>query len=252
MELLSMPPSSMKFQLIGVGAVYQFLEAGSHGSPYGTYKSVKASVFSLFNLKERSRFWSESVLCGEFEDMESTVHGKSGVLNYTKAGNIANYLNLLVVDSIYVPVPVNFIFIGFEGKGNQEFKLHAEELERWSTKMDHIFEHTRIPHVGEVLTPFYKPSIDKVQSHHQPIISHINYNFFVHAIQLGEKVTNVFEHAISFLSRKDDVSVNRDQKDTLWQVDVDLMDVIFTSLVKYLQLENAYNIFVLNPKRDEK
>lgn len=38
----------------------------------------------------------------------------------------------------------------------------------------------------------------------------------------------------------------------LWQVDVDMMDVLITSLVEYLQLENAYNVFVLNPKRDVK
>jgi len=56
-----------------------------------------------------------------------------------------------------------------------EFKLHPEELERWFTKIDHIFEHTRVPQIGEVLTPFYKISVDKVQHHHLPIVSHINY-----------------------------------------------------------------------------
>lgn len=44
----------------------------------------------------------------------------------------------------------------------------------------------------------------------------------------------------------------RDDADALWQVDVDMMEVIFTSLVGYLQLENAYNIFVLNPKLEAK
>ena len=34
-------------------------------------------------------------------------------------GNIANYLELSEVVSVYMPVPVNFIFIGFDGKGNQ-------------------------------------------------------------------------------------------------------------------------------------
>ena len=38
---------------------------------------------------------------------------------YFVTGNIANYLRLQEVDSIYLPVPVNFIFIGFEGKGNE-------------------------------------------------------------------------------------------------------------------------------------
>jgi hypothetical protein len=40
-------------------------------------------------------------------------------LTYCISGNIANYLKLQEIDSIYLPVPINFIFIGFEGKGNQ-------------------------------------------------------------------------------------------------------------------------------------
>ncbi|OAY59027.1 uncharacterized protein LOC110609379 isoform X2 [Manihot esculenta] len=233
-------------------AVLLFAVTGSNGSPYGSQQAGRSSVFSLFNLKAKSRFWSEAVIREDFDDLESSGPGKMGALNYTKSGNIANYLMLQEVDSMYLPVPVNFIFIGFEGKGNQEFKLHPEELERWFMKIDHIFEHTRVPQIGEVLTPFYKISVDREQRHNLPIISHINYNFSVHAIQMGEKVTSIFEHAINVLGRKDDVSVKSDDADVLWQVDVDLMDVLFSSLVEYLQLENAYNIFILNPKFDLK
>ncbi|XWS28191.1 hypothetical protein CRYUN_Cryun25bG0044400 [Craigia yunnanensis] len=215
-------------------------------------KSSSSSVFSLFNLKEKSRFWSESVIRGDFDDLETRSPSEMGVYNYTKAANIANYLNLMEVDSMYIPVPVNFIFIGFEGKGNQEFKLHPEELERWFTKIDHIFAHTRVSQIGELITPFYKISRDKTQHHHLPIISHINYNFSVHAIQMGEKVTSAFERAIDVLARKDDVSGDRNGTDSLWQVDADMMDVIFTSLVEYLQLEDAYSIFILNPLRDSR
>ncbi|CAL5439175.1 unnamed protein product [Camellia sinensis] len=235
---------------------FLFLATRSHGTPLENRRSGRSSslsVFSLFNLKEKSRFWSEAVIRGggDFSDLESSSPGKAGSVNYTKAGNIANYLKLLEVDSLYLPVPVNFIFIGFEGKGNQEFKLHAEEIERWFTKIDHIFEHTRVPEITEVLTPFYKISVDK-ERHSLPITSHINYNFSVHAIQMGEKVTSIFERAIDVLARKDDVSDTRDDRASLWQVDVDMMDVIFTSLVEYLQLENAYNIFIMNPKHDAK
>lgn len=45
---------------------------------------------------------------------------------------------------------------------------------------------------------------------------------------------------------------DRDDVDALWQVDVSMMDVLFTSLVDYLQLENAYNIFILNPKHEKR
>ncbi|KOM25359.1 hypothetical protein LR48_Vigan102s001700 [Vigna angularis] len=115
-----------------------------------------------------------SVTFKDFDDLKFSSHGKSSSFNYTNAGNIANYLKLQEVDSIHLPVPVNFIFIGFEGKGSHEFKLLPEEIERWFTKIDHIFEHTRIRH-EEVLTPFYKSNIDKMRWHHLPVVSHINY-----------------------------------------------------------------------------
>ncbi|XP_048330508.2 uncharacterized protein LOC107417673 isoform X1 [Ziziphus jujuba] len=240
---------TMQSVLFFISALLLFLPASSDGAPIGTRKTGTSSVFSLFNLKEKSRFWSESVMRSDFDDLESSSHSKMDVLNYTKAGNIANYLKLLEVDSMYLPVPVNFIFIGFEGKGNQEFKLYPEELERWFRKIDHIFEHSRIPQ-SEVHKLSYQMSIDKEQHHHLPIVSHVNYNFSVHAIQMGEKVTAIFEHALNVLGRIDDVYSNRDHGDTIWQVDVDMMDVLFTSLVEYLQLENAYNVFILNPKHD--
>jgi hypothetical protein len=84
-------------------------------------------------------------------------------------------MSLAEVDSIYLPIPVNFIFIGFDGKGGHEFKLEPEELERWFTKIDHIFEYTRIPPVGEVLTPFYKTTVKKLQHYELPLVSHVNH-----------------------------------------------------------------------------
>ncbi|ONK82052.1 uncharacterized protein A4U43_C01F35630 [Asparagus officinalis] len=203
-----------------------------------------------FYKKQRLR---ELAILNDFDDLESEVssdHGKMEVVNYTKSGNIANFLKLSEVDSIYLPVPVNFIFIGFEGKGNHEFKLGGEEIERWFTKIDHIFQHTRVPPIGEVLTPFYKINVEKVQHNHLPSISHINYNFSAHAIQMGEKVTSVIEHAIRALSRQENISDSRDNEDVLWQVDVDRMEYIFSTLVDYLQIDNAYNIFILNPKHN--
>lgn len=33
---------------------------------------------------------------------------------------------------------------------------------------------------------------------------------------------------------------------------MDRMEYVFSSLVEYLQIDNAYNIFILNPKKDDK
>ncbi|KAI9118725.1 hypothetical protein K1719_010170 [Acacia pycnantha] len=240
----------LRWQLLVAVSTLLFLAVCSVASGLESHKSSRSSIFSLFNLKDKSRFWSEDVIRGGFNDVKLSSHGKLSALNYTNAGNIANYLKLLEVDSIFLPVPVNFIFIGFEGKSHQEFKLHPEEIERWFTKIDHIFEHTRVQH-EEILTPFSKISADKLQLHpHLPVVSHINYNFSVHAIEMGEKVASLFEHAINTFGRKENPVGSRDNDDGVWQVDLDMMDTLLASLVEYLQLENAYNVFILNPKRD--
>ncbi|VAI39247.1 unnamed protein product [Triticum turgidum subsp. durum] len=161
-------------------------------------------------------------------------------------------MNLAEVDSIYFSIPVNFIFMGFDGKGGHEFKLGPEELERWFTKIDHIFEHTRIPPVGEVLTPFYKTTVKRLKKYDLPLVSHVNHNFSVHAIHMGEDIMSVFEHAVKVLSRREDLTDPSENGALIWQVDSDQMEHVFSTLVDHLQIQEAYNIFILNPKPIEK
>nr|CAD1824676.1 unnamed protein product [Ananas comosus var. bracteatus] len=195
------PSLSISFSLLLL--LIAAIAADAASSPGSFRKSGSPSVFSLFNLKAKSKFWSESVIRkGDFDDLEGSVSSDSGrmaVFNYTKAGNVANYMKLSEVDSIYLPVPVNFIFIGFEGKGNHDFKLGPEELERWFSKIDHIFEHTRIPPVGELFCTCYTDA---------------------------RKVTSVFEYAIKALSRKEDLSISSENEELLWQVDIDRMEYV--------------------------
>lgn len=73
-----------------------------------------------------------------------------------------------------------------------EFKLLPEEIERWFTKIDHIFEHTRIRH-EEVLTAFDKTSVDKMQRRPFHVASHINYKY-----DLLVKPINKIQAIISF------------------------------------------------------
>ncbi|VAI39242.1 unnamed protein product [Triticum turgidum subsp. durum] len=218
-------------------------------------RDAGSSVFSLFNMKPQSKFWTESVMRTEFDDLEGSKSRDSiniGLLNFTRAGNVANYMNLAEVDSIYFSIPVNFIFMGFDGKGGHEFKLGPEELERWFTKIDHIFEHTRIPPVGEVLTPFYKTTVKRLKKYDLPLVSHVNHNFSVHAIHMGEDIMSVFEHAVKVLSRREDLTDPSENGALIWQVDSDQMEHVFSTLVDHLQIQEAYNIFILNPKPIEK
>ncbi|KAG0475588.1 hypothetical protein HPP92_015274 [Vanilla planifolia] len=65
---------------------------------------------------------------------------------------------------------------------------------------------------------------------------------------MGEEVTSVFEQAITALSRKEVLFDSRAGEDVVWQVDIDKMAYIFSTLVDYLKIDDTYNIFVLNPK----
>ncbi|CAN6244295.1 unnamed protein product [Urochloa humidicola] len=254
-----MAPSRRRSHLLALPLLLLLLQAPSPEAAESTPGtrarkiggSGAPSVFSLFNLKAKSKFWTESVIRTEFDDLEgssSRDSSKKGMLNFTRAGNIASYMSLAEVDSIYLPIPVNFIFIGFDGNGGHEFKLGPEELERWFTKIDHIFEYTRTPPVGEVLTPFYKTTVKKLRQYELPLVSHVNHNFSVHAIHMGEDVLSVFEHAIKVLSRREDLADSRENEEGTLQVDSAQMEHIFSTLVDHLQIQEAYNIFILNPK----
>ncbi|MFS8019689.1 hypothetical protein Hanom_Chr15g01406661 [Helianthus anomalus] len=105
---------------------------------------------------------------------------------------------------MYLSEPMNFIFIGFEGSGNQALKLHAEEIERWFTKTDHIFELTRILQTEDVFTPFYKNKIYINHQNHLSIVSYLNwllvsYVFFINFLSSGTFTSTT---SLSMLSRQ--------------------------------------------------
>ncbi|KAG0568443.1 hypothetical protein KC19_6G020200 [Ceratodon purpureus] len=232
---------------IAVGAVEKMVSS----KEWQTRTRKAPSVLSLFNMNLRSKFLNEKVLSHVNDDWEvSNVVKKEALVNYTKAGYLGYYLKLEEIDAVHIPVPINLIFLGFNGDGNQGIKLGQAELERWFTNLDHLFEHTRVPQLGESLTPFYRLKGDGTQRHHLPLVSNTHYNYSVHSIEMDAGVTEVFERAIVALSRREDPSDTKLDTEVMWQVDMDGMAHIFSSFINFLQLEDAYNIIVLNPKRN--
>jgi hypothetical protein len=65
---------------------------------------------------------------------------------------------------------------------------------------------------------------------------------------MGEDVLSVFEHAIKVLSRREDLADSGENEGGTLQVDGAQMEHIFSTLVDHLQIQEAYNIFILNPK----
>lgn len=68
-----LPQSSVWF----VFSCLQLLAAGCHGAPFTNRKGGKSSVFSLFNLKSKSKFWSEKVIHGGEPDPLLSFHSFS-------------------------------------------------------------------------------------------------------------------------------------------------------------------------------
>ena len=46
---------------------------------------------------------------------------------------------------MHVPVPVNFVFVGFDGDGHLGLHLDHDDLARWFEHMDHVRPHVRVP-----------------------------------------------------------------------------------------------------------
>ena len=63
---------------------------------------------------------------------------------YVRSGNLAAYFGLHPVRSLHLPVPLNLVFVGFQGEGNLEVKFTEDELRKWFGHLDHVLQHTRV------------------------------------------------------------------------------------------------------------
>jgi len=142
------------------------------------------------------------------------------------------------VDKIHVPVPLNFILIGFNGDGNRGLSLAEDELQRWFHHMDFEEPHTRVPVDGYATDDDTK----------LPSVSYVHYNYSAHVVEVGNEVTKTFERALNLYRRPVDPTPGK--KVEQWQVDATQMNALVESLLKEMGIEsNAYNILLMNPHR---
>lgn len=63
---------------------------------------------------------------------------------YQHSPNLAQYLGLHPIDALHMSVPLNLVFIGFQGDGNAKVDVTSEELTSWFSHIDHVLPHTRV------------------------------------------------------------------------------------------------------------
>ena len=154
-------------------------------------------------------------------------------LLYLRSGSLARYLGLDVVRSVHVPVPVNFVFVGFDGDGHLGLHLDHDDLARWFEHMDHVRPHVRVPRPpAGALDDFRRRLVDVAgvedlgsdssaaggysrrrdalgrrarEDQHltdeYPEVSRAHLNFTCHVVDVGPNVLEVFERAISTYAR---------------------------------------------------
>ena len=154
-------------------------------------------------------------------------------LLYLRSGSLARYLGLDFVRSVHVPVPVNFVFVGFDGDGHLGLHLDHEDLARWFEHMDHVRPHVRVPRPpAGALDDFRRRLVDVAgveslgsdaapargysrrrdargrrarEDQHltdeYPEVSRAHLNFTCHVVDVGPNVLDVFERAISTYAR---------------------------------------------------
>lgn len=64
--------------------------------------------------------------------------------DYLQSPNLAAYLGLHPIDALHMSVPLNLVFIGFQGDGNSKVDISGDELLSWFSHVDHVLPHTRV------------------------------------------------------------------------------------------------------------
>ncbi|GBG67863.1 hypothetical protein CBR_g983 [Chara braunii] len=248
------------------------------------------AMLNLFKFKgnnNRRRIWDGLLFRRSVDDWERSKPKMTKDLEtrYHKSKSVAEFLGLEEVDAMYLPVPINFIFVGFSKDGNHGLEITGGDITHWFAHMDHMLQHSRVPHAreerqgseeekknsgdgrgrgggagrgGGLTTDDWEENVDMEDE--LPPFSFVHHNYSCHAIDVGQTVTDLFESAIHVLARKEDPMAaaggggggggREEHEGAVFQVDVDAMVALMDSLVEELDLKGAYNVFVLNPKLD--
>ncbi|GBG76682.1 hypothetical protein CBR_g22899 [Chara braunii] len=267
--------------LILLGGMGKIALSGQVGGP-GVDRNAHLNLFGDLNDPLRGAGLFEQ------EDLDDWIHVTPKLkvtdedrVNYSQSGRIAHFLQLKKVKAVHLPVPVNFLFVGFNQDGSHGFKVDEWDIRHWFEHMDHVLQHTRVPDqrgdekgTKEVQNdpadeeedmPWEELKDIPPELEGQPLrgrskvgegermsaFSFVHFNFSCHAIDVGPRVTEVFQTAIRALARREYPVHNRTGTawEDVYQVDADAMVALMNSLVAQLNLEYAYNIFILNPKR---
>lgn len=140
-----------------------------------------------------------------------------------------------VPQTIYVPIYVNLFTIGLDGTGNQKVTI-SKESHAWLEHLDHVVKE----HVVSDAENQYNEKSDTATKG-----SDIVYRYHFRLVDVSPHVLDVLEMTLNANHRPD----NSRHPQGLVQVNAEAVSELLEDLAKHLELDDAYNIFVLNPKK---
>jgi hypothetical protein len=164
------------------------------------------------------------------------------VEEWLAAGSAASYAKLELVRSLNIPVVVNLVFAGFDKNGNLGVNLSQEKLERW-------FEHL------EAANPYLRVPADDADSAKEYEFERaaVRFRYSFNVVKVSPNVSSVLDTVLYRAMRPTDpleVLPQIGPEASFSQVEADVMEEALESLAIELGLEDAFTLFVLNPRRD--
>lgn len=167
------------------------------------------------------------------------------VEEWLAAGSAASYAKLEVVRSLNIPVVVNLVFAGFDKNGNLGVNLSQEQLEKWFQHLEAANPYLRVPaHVSNDTPSSQDYEFEQAA---------VRFRYSFNVVKVSPNVTSVLDTVLYRAMRPTDpleVLPQIGPEASFSQVEADVMEEALESLAIELGLEDAFTLFVLNPRRD--
>eukprot|EP01132_Coremiostelium_polycephalum_P005121 gene5121-6375_t len=169
--------------------------------------------------------------------------------SWVNAGTLAKYMGIHMTKSLHLTIPVHFVFVGFNGEGNQRYNLDEELMIEWFQHIEHSIKSVIVP-LGEEAT-----TTDEFETPD----THIEFSFDIQVSKVDSLVNSLVEDAIFWHLRSDSRHYNdgfdtpdEKEREKLFYTNPYLVSSLLSSLSEHLNIhKRSYTVFILNPNHPE-
>lgn len=184
-------------------------------------------------------------------------HGAKLNNEWVSLGTLANAAGVFQFEDVFLPVSVNVFAIGFDGTGNLGVKIPWNLIHDWFSHNEHLVPHRTVPMMGVPQAPDAhsggRAEADaasaRVHGHNVSHAARVHHRYSFQIIETHPDVLRVLERHMHIHFRHIGASASNTDNDAKLQMDANIAIIILDDLSVSLGLnDNAYSIFIVNPK----